>query len=51
METIRTQKKFSQDSQKTSKGWAPSDSASPMLFSARHLERMLNFDQIKMIYL
>ena len=50
METIRTPKKSSEYSQKTSKGWAPSDSASPMLFSATHLERMLNFDQIKLNY-
>ena len=50
METIRTPKKSSEYSQKTSKGWAPSDLASPMLFSATHLERMLNFDQIKRIY-
>ena len=50
METIRTQKKSSEDSQKTSKGWAPSDLASPMLFFATHLERMLIFVQIKMIY-
>ena len=51
METIETQTMSPEYSQKTSKGWAPSDSASPMLFSATHLERMLNFDQIKMIYL